>query len=99
VPPAVAAAVFRIAQEAVTNARRHAREVTRIDVGVDVDADGVRLEVRDDGGGAASVPPPGYGITGMRERAALLGGTCDAGPAPGGGWVVAATLPRAGWTA
>ncbi|WP_374976401.1 sensor histidine kinase [Microbacterium trichothecenolyticum] len=99
VPPAVAAAVFRIAQEAVTNARRHAREVTRIDVGVDVDADGVRLEVRDDGGGAASVPPPGYGITGMRERAARLGGTCDAGPAPGGGWVVAATLPRAGWTA
>jgi signal transduction histidine kinase len=99
VPPAVAAAVFRIAQEAVTNARRHAREVTRIDVGVDVDAGGVRLEVRDDGGGAASVPPPGYGITGMRERAALLGGTCDAGPAPGGGWVVAATLPRAGWTA
>lgn len=98
VPPAVAAAVFRIAQEAVTNARRHAREVTRIDVGVDVDADGVRLEVRDDGGGAASVPPPGYGITGMRERAALLSGTCDAGPAPGGGWVVAATLPRAGWT-
>jgi signal transduction histidine kinase len=99
VPPAVAAAVFRIAQEAVTNARRHAREVTRIDVGVDVDAGGVRLEVRDDGGGAASVPPPGYGITGMRERAALLGGTCDAGPAPGGGWVVATTLPRAGWTA
>lgn len=98
VPPAVAAAVFRIAQEAVTNARRHAREVTRIDVGVNVDADGVRLEVRDDGGGAASVPPPGYGITGMRERAALLGGTCTAGPAPGGGWVVAATLPRAGWT-
>ncbi|MFE5408063.1 sensor histidine kinase [Microbacterium sp. NPDC056569] len=98
VPPTVAAAVFRIAQEAVTNARRHARGATRIEVGVDVDADGVRLEVRDDGGGAASVAPPGYGITGMRERAALLGGTCEAGPAPGGGWVVAATLPRAGWT-
>ena len=69
-----------------------------IDVGVDVDSDGVRLEVRDDGVGAASAAP-GYGITGMRERAALLGGTCEVGPAPGGGWVVAATLPRAGWTA
>ncbi|MFK4806083.1 sensor histidine kinase [Microbacterium sp. ZW CA_36] len=99
VPPTVAASVFRIAQEAVTNARRHARDVTRIDVGVDVDTDGVRLEVRDDGAGAASAPSPGYGITGMRERAALLGGTCDSGPAPGGGWIVAATLPRAGWTA
>ncbi|MFB7891794.1 sensor histidine kinase [Microbacterium sp. NPDC056044] len=99
VPQAVAAAVFRIAQEAVTNARRHARGATRIEVGVKVDAGGVRLEVRDDGGGAASTPSFGYGITGMRERAALLGGTCDAGPAPGGGWVVAATLPRAGWTA
>ncbi|HKP05687.1 MAG TPA: ATP-binding protein, partial [Microbacterium sp.] len=95
----VAAAVFRIAQEAVTNARRHARDMTRIDVGGVVDADSVRLEVRDDGGGAASTAPPGYGITGMRERAALLGGTCEAGPASDGGWVVAATLPRAGWTA
>jgi len=118
VPPAVAAAVFRIAQEAVTNARRHARGVTRIDVEVDADAGAVRLEVRDDGGNAAgptrpdaplSAPAPrgggvgsavpGYGITGMRERAALLGGTCEAGPSPGGGWVVAATLPRAGWNA
>ncbi|MGX5770210.1 sensor histidine kinase [Microbacterium trichothecenolyticum] len=98
VPPAVAAAVFRIAQEAVTNARRHARGATRVEVGVDVDAGGVKLEVRDDGEGAASVSP-GYGLTGMRERAALLGGACGAGPAPGGGWIVAATLPRAGWTA
>ncbi|MBW9109708.1 sensor histidine kinase [Microbacterium ureisolvens] len=98
VPPAVAAAVFRIAQEAVTNARRHARGATRVEVGVDVDAGGVKLEVRDDGEGAASVSP-GYGLTGMRERAALLGGACEAGPAPGGGWIVAATLPRAGWTA
>ena len=98
VPPAVAAAVFRIAQEAVTNARRHALGVTRIDVGLDVDREGVRLEVRDDGRGAASAAA-GYGITGMRERAALLGGTCEAASALGGGWVVAATLPRAGWTA
>jgi len=40
---------------------------------------------------------PGYGLTGMAERADLLGGTCEAGPAPGGGWAVSAVLPRAGW--
>ena len=97
-PPAVGAAVFRIAQEAVTNARRHARHATRIDVHVQADADGVRLEVRDDGEPAASASA-GYGLTGMAERAALLGGTCTAGSAPDGrGWAVIAVLPRAGWS-
>ena len=102
VPPAVAAAVFRLAQEAVTNARRHARSATRVDVAVRVDAAGIDLRVHDDG---ETVRPPavgavssGYGIAGMRERAALLGGTCDAGPSPTGGWTVAAWLPRRGWT-
>lgn len=94
-PPAVGAAVFRIAQEAVTNARRHARNVTRVEVRVLAAADGVRLDVRDDGAPAASAAP-GYGITGMVERAALLGGTCEAGPAPGGGWAVTAVLPNGG---
>lgn len=97
-PPAVGAAVFRIAQEAVTNARRHARHATRIEVHVRADADGVRLEVSDDGEPAASASA-GYGLTGMTERAALLGGTCTAGPAPDRGWVVTAVLPRAGWSA
>jgi len=97
VPGTVAAALFRIAQEAVTNARRHAHGATLVDVDVRVDEGGARLEVRDDGRGAAS-GVPGYGITGMRERAALLGGTCEAGPLPTGGWSVAAMLPRKGWT-
>lgn len=99
VPPPVGAAVFRIAQEAVTNARRHARDATRVEVRVRVDADGVRVDVRDDGRAAASIAP-GYGIRGMAERAALLGGTCEAGPAPGGrgGWAVTAVLPRSGWS-
>ncbi|ANJ26137.1 sensor histidine kinase [Agromyces aureus] len=100
-PPAVGAAVFRLAQESVTNARRHARDATRVDVAVQVDGSGVRLEVRDDGRPAASARP-GYGITGMVERATLLGGTCAAGPAAGtddaGGWRVSAVLPRAAWT-
>ncbi|MFD4958037.1 sensor histidine kinase [Microbacterium sp. NPDC058389] len=98
VPPPVAAAVFRIAQEAVTNARRHGRGVGRIDVDVRIDADGLRLAVDDDGRGAASTPP-GFGIRGMQERADLLGGRCEAAPRPDGGWRVTVSLPRTGWGA
>jgi len=90
--------VYRLAQEGVTNARRHARNAARIDVRVHADEAGIRLDVRDDGDPAASATP-GYGITGMIERANLLGGTCEAGPTPDGGWVVSAVLPRAGWSA
>ena len=97
VPPPIAAAVYRLAQEGVTNARRHARNATRIDVRVHVEEAGIRLDVRDDGDPVASATP-GYGITGMIERATLLGGTCEAGPAPDGGWAVSAVLPRAGWS-
>lgn len=97
-PPAVGAAVYRLAQEAVTNARRHALGATRVEVRVHVDGAGVRLDVQDDGAPAASAAP-GYGLTGMAERAALLGGTCEAGAIPGGGWAVTAVLPRAGWAA
>lgn len=97
VPPVVAATVYRIAQEGVTNARRHARGATRVDVAVVADADGIRVDVHDDGEPAAS-GTPGYGLRGMAERAALLGGTFTAGAAPGGGWSVAVALPRAGWS-
>lgn len=95
IPPPVAAAVFRLAQESVTNALRHARQVTRVDVLVEADETGVRLSVTNDGDVAATLTP-GFGILGMVERAALLGGTCQAGPAPGG-WAVTAVLPRVGW--
>ncbi|MEO5922074.1 MAG: histidine kinase, partial [Pseudolysinimonas sp.] len=92
-PAPVASAIYRIAQESVTNARRHARYATRIDVHVEVDDERVRLTVHDDGtAGAAGAP--GYGITGMTERAALLGGTCTAGRDSDGGWTVTADLPR-----
>ena len=98
VPPAVAAAVCRLAQEAVTNARRHARHPSRVDVCVAVDDAEVRLDVTDDGERqeARAVGGPAYGLLGMRERAALLGGTCTAGPRPEGGWAVTAVLPRSG---
>ena len=94
-PSSIGAAVFRIAQESVTNARRHARQATVVDVTVRADADDVRLEVRDDGEVTASARP-GFGVTGMVERATMLGGTCTAGPAPDGGWMVVAELPRTG---
>ncbi|MEO8263598.1 MAG: histidine kinase [Pseudolysinimonas sp.] len=91
----IASAVFRIAQESVTNARRHARTLSRIDMRVDVDDSRVRLSVHDDGA-AGPTGEPGYGITGMTERAALLGGTCTAGRSADGGWTVTAELPRTG---
>lgn len=91
-PAPVGAAVYRLAQEAVTNARRHARHATRIDVRVEVGATAVRLRVHDDGA-TRPAGPPGYGLTGMIERADLLGGTCEAGPDAGRGWTVTAVLP------
>lgn len=97
IPPTVASAVYRMAQESVTNARRHARGASLIEVVVEADAGGVRLRVTNDGE-VVPATVPGYGITGMMERASLLGGTCESGRAPGGGWVVAAVLPRVGWT-
>ncbi|MGV9379272.1 sensor histidine kinase [Nonomuraea sp. NPDC003707] len=95
-PPAVDAAIYRIAQESVTNARRHARHATRIRIRVAADDTSVRLRVSDDGETGSANPMPGYGLIGMTERAGLLGGTCEAGPDPGRGWTVTAVLPRAG---
>ncbi|MFF4620647.1 sensor histidine kinase [Nonomuraea jabiensis] len=95
-PPAVDAAIYRIAQESVTNARRHARHATRIQIRVAADDTSVRLRVSDDGETSSAHPMPGYGLIGMIERAGLLGGTCEAGPDPGRGWTVTAVLPRAG---
>ncbi|TMR88929.1 sensor histidine kinase [Nonomuraea basaltis] len=96
--PSVGAAVYRIAQESVTNARRHARHATRIEVSVAADDTSVRLRVSDDGDNSStrSIASVGYGLIGMIERAGLLGGTCEAGPNPGRGWTVTAVLPRAG---
>ncbi|MEV4287891.1 histidine kinase [Nonomuraea bangladeshensis] len=100
VPPSVGAAIYRIAQESVTNARRHARHATRIEVDVAADDAAVRLRVSDDGDGvvARQISSAGYGLIGMIERAGLLGGTCEAGPNPGRGWTVTAVLPRTGAT-
>jgi signal transduction histidine kinase len=97
-PPSVGAAIYRLAQESVTNARRHARHATRIKVRVAADDTVVHLRVSDDGeiGLVRAAASPGYGLIGMIERAHLLGGTCKAGPDPDRGWTVTAVLPRAG---
>lgn len=97
-PPSVEAAIYRLAQESVTNARRHARHATRVEVRVTADDTSVHLRVSDDGDGGPvrSTASPGYGLIGMIERAHLLGGTCAAGPNPDRGWTVTAVLPRTG---
>ena len=95
--PAVEVAIYRIAQESITNAVRHARRATRITVDVVDEGEQVRLTVRDDGDAAATARiSSGYGLVGMAERAALLGGTLRAGPGPGGGWMVDAVFPTGG---
>lgn len=91
---AVDVACFRLAQEAVTNALRHAREASMVQVQVEADNDCIRLTVVDDGKGAASsTSTTGFGLVGMAERAKLLGGTFAAGPNRDGGWTVTAALP------
>lgn len=92
--PAVDAAIYRIAQESITNAVRHARHATDVLVSVVSDGDDVRVLVTDDGVGGGATPGQGYGLLGMAERAHLLGGQFDAGPVSPRGWRVSATLPR-----
>jgi signal transduction histidine kinase len=95
-PADIDLSAFRIIQEAVTNVVRHAG-TGRCLVWIDRQDGQLSIEVTDGGRGAPvsknSPAGTGYGITGMRERAALLGGDLQAGPRPGGGFRVAARLP------
>jgi signal transduction histidine kinase len=93
-PAAVEVAVYRIAQEALTNVVRHAQAHTcmlRFDV--DATAMVLGLEVRDDGLGLQPDARAGVGLSSMRERAAELGGSCVIESCPGGGTRVVARLP------
>ncbi|GKQ39183.1 sensor histidine kinase [Streptomyces sp. A012304] len=89
--------VYRIVQEALTNALKHAGRDTRIDLTVTAREMELRIDVQDTGPGPGATRPEhprdqGQGLTGMRERAALYNGTVTAGPAPGGGWAVRVAL-------
>ena len=93
--------VYRIVQEALTNALKHAGAGTRVRLAVVVEDVRLVIRVRDNGQAGRHAPrnEEGHGLVGMRERAALYGGTVTAGPASGGGWLVEATLdltPQAG---
>lgn len=93
-PPAVGAAAYRIVQEALTNAVRHAGPEPAISVELYEEQGALRLSVTDDGTGpVAGSEGAGFGLVGMRERARSVGGTLDAGPRPGGGFAVTAVLP------
>jgi signal transduction histidine kinase len=93
-PLQVDAAVYRLAQEALTNALRHARNPSRVEIRVVQGGGRLRLRVTDDGHiDAARSTSHGFGLLGMTERVQLLGGTLRAGPAPEGGWTVDAELP------
>jgi signal transduction histidine kinase len=93
--PGVELAAYRIVQEALTNARRHAPGAA-VDVEFEFTGDALNLRIRDNGPGPPEQPgqpAAGHGLLGMRERAAAVGGKLSTGPAPGGGFLVQGTLP------
>ena len=84
-------AAYRIVQEALTNTLKHAGADTRIHLVLRLDDGRLHIAVRDNGQ-PVTATGEGHGVIGMRERAAMYGGTVTAGPAPGGGWAVTADL-------
>ena len=96
--PGVELAAYRIVQEALTNARRHAPGAA-VDVELRYGDNALHLRIRDNGPGPARPPATGrpaaggHGLSGMRERALAVGGSLRTGAAPGGGFLVAAGLP------
>jgi signal transduction histidine kinase len=92
VPVSLEVTVFRIVQEALTNALRYAERATTL-VRLTWEPDQLRLEILDDGPGDSGTARGGRGLVGMRERASLAGGHLEAGPRVGGGYAVRAWLP------
>jgi signal transduction histidine kinase len=90
--PGVDLSVYRIVQEALTNALQHAREAHAV-VRLRYGAEALEVEVENDGRSVGVVNASGHGLHGMRERVAICGGSLEAGPRPEGGYVVRATLP------
>jgi signal transduction histidine kinase len=91
-PVATDVAVYRIVSEALTNVVRHSGARTA-SVRITATADAVEVEIADDGRGLPQTVAPGTGLASQRQRALELGGTWSAGPAPGGGTRVHATIP------
>jgi signal transduction histidine kinase len=99
VPAGEALAVYRVVQESLTNARKHAGPGATAAVDLGYDGDDLVIRVTDDGSGAAAVPGSlggaGHGLAGMKERIELYGGMVRSGPRAGGGYEVVARLPVA----
>jgi signal transduction histidine kinase len=94
--PGLDLTAYRLVQEGLTNALRHARSPRQAEVAIDFSADRIELAVRDDGqpsGGSAAPVEPGNGLLGMRERVAVYGGSLVARARPQGGFELVATLP------
>ena len=91
-PRAIDLSAYRILQEGLTNALKHAG-ASRADVTVRYRPDEIELEVADDGAGAATSDGLGHGLVGIRERVKIYGGEMSAGTAPAGGFVLSARLP------
>ena len=92
-PATLGLAAYRIVQEALTNALKHAGPNPKAEVRLAGEHGILTIEVTDRGSGDSTLPGSGHGLVGMRERASLLGGTLDAGPRPGGGFRIVARLP------
>ena len=93
-PRALDLSAYRIVQEGLTNALKHAR-ATKADVTVRYEPDELQLEVRDNGMGSATTDGLGHGLVGIRERVKIYGGEMTAGSATGGGFVLSTRLPLA----
>nr|NLD40900.1 sensor histidine kinase [Actinomycetales bacterium] len=93
-PPGAGLTVYRLVQEALTNSMKHAGPNARVTVLVQWLHSALALEISDDGRGAAAASDgKGHGLVGMRERAAIFGGSVSAGPRPGGGFQVKILIP------
>jgi signal transduction histidine kinase len=95
IPPERQVALYRIAQEALTNVSRHA-DAKHVWVVVEAGNDHIALTVEDDGRGPSGELRPHLGLIGMRERVAALGGTLAVGPGEDGGFRIEARIPREG---
>ena len=93
-PPGVDLTAYRLVQEGLTNAIKHAR-ATHAEVVVNYGDGQIEVTVSDDGKGVGNGDGGGHGLVGMRERVSVYGGELDAGPQPGGGYRLRAKLPVA----
>ncbi len=94
-PGGIDLSAYRIVQEGLTNALKHAR-ASKADVTVRYRPDELQLEVRDDGEGGSTSDGLGHGLVGVRERVKIYGGEMSAGTANGGGFVLSTRLPLSG---